>query len=147
MNKYYANKEIAFPFRMVYELGHEKESIEKNDYLQDLFNQILFETESRITGAELLLKKQLDSKMDTEIFEPEDESIFIADSDADELIFNEECQLIAQKRLEALTVFYEAINNVYELFYNNNISKLKRLANELNSGKKYSITYHNVEFL
>ena len=147
MNKYYANKEMALPFRFVYDLDHEKESIIQEDYLRDLFRHVLFETESRITGAELLLEKEVGSIMDINEFEDNDYNLFL-EYEPEDIIYDESCQLIARKRLEALKVFHDAINDVYDLFYNNGdtLKDLDRISKDVKeSQRKHHIIYDSVE--
>ena len=137
MNKLYASKESVEPFNLVYRLGYEKESIDGTDFLDGLFKSTLLEIGGRITGAELLLNNKIGAVIDPEIA-GEDTAAYsllldiVSEIDdengAGDLIFNENCKLIAEKRLKALKTYYDAIDNLHKLFYNPNLAALKRMA-------------------
>lgn len=135
MNKLYASRESAVPFDLVYRLGYEKESIKHKDFLDELFQSLLLEISGRITGAELLLENDVGAVIDPDIADQDDGAYYLlldiikdADDDDFELIFNETCRLIAEKRLDALKTFYDAIDNLHKLFYNPNLKALKNIA-------------------
>ena len=135
MNKLYASRESAVPFDLVYRLGYEKESIKDKDFLDELFQSLLLEIGGRITGAELLLENDVGAVIDPDIADQDDGAYYLlldiikdADDDDFELIFNETCRLTAEKRLDALKTFYDAIDNLHKLFYNPNLKVLKNIA-------------------
>ena len=119
VNKYYANKEMVYPFTVINQLEYEKEDIEHRNYLNELFKSLLLEIDGRITGATLLSEMAIGDVLDSACVE--DEDLFIYDviqqeKDADKLIVDEDVLLIAKKRLAALKVFHTAINRTYEDF-------------------------------
>lgn len=131
MRKYYANREMAVPFNLVYRIGMEKDSIENNDFLEELFKGLLLEIDGRMTGDLRLLEKEIDSPLDMDFIEEEDKSIFDRlDIEEEEIIFNKNCRLIAKKRLEALQTFGDAIEIVYKMFYNSNQKELEKLVKD-----------------
>jgi len=131
MNKYYANREKAFPFLLVYRMGMEEDSIEYKDFLEELFKGLLLEIDGRITGGNILLEDGIGSPLDMDYIEDEDKvSIDKINLEADEIIFDERCKLIVEKRLKALRTFGDAIEIVYNMFYNSNQKELEKLVKE-----------------
>ena len=125
MSDNYADKEMALPFDLVYRLGYDRHSIDRKDFLEELFKGLLFEMSSRMSGAKLLLNEDVGSKLDKDSIGDVD---FISeDIDADDIIFNKECQIIALKRFEALQTFHDAIMILYKMFYNSNLKDLENL--------------------
>ena len=130
MEKYYFNKEIAYPFNLVYRVGYEAEKIEDYDFLKDLFDSLLLELNGRINGANYLSDNmKVGDQIDLELIEEEDISIF-NDEYTEEINFNEECQLIAVKRLKALQTFRDSIEILYRMFYNADVKDLEKLVKE-----------------
>lgn len=129
-NKYYFDKEIAYPLNLVYRLGFEEIAIEEFDFLKELFNFLLLELNGRINGATYLLEEvKIGDKINMDLIEDEDRYIF-EDMDEDEIIFSEECQTIAYQRLKALQTFRDSIDILYNMFYDKNIKDLENLVKE-----------------
>ena len=129
-NKYYFDKEIAFPFNLVYKLGMGEAEIEKNDFLKELFNFTLWALNGRINGATYLLEEaKIGEPIDMGLIEAEDMYIFegYEDCDFDAIIYNEECQAIAIKRLKALETFRDAIEILNNMFYKKDFEDLEKL--------------------
>ena len=125
MIKYYADKERAFPFNLVYNVEMNKLSIEQKDFLEDLFKNLLLEIDGRITGNYLLLEKEIGSPLDMDSLEEEDLHLF--ENCEEEIIYDEKCKLIVKKRIKALATFGEAIELLYKMFYNTNQKELENL--------------------
>lgn len=131
MNKYYANREIAFPFNLVYGMGMDKDSIENKDFLEELFNGVLLEIDGRMTGNHILLENEIGYPLDMDNVEIVDKYIFDRlDIGEEEIIFDENCKLIVEKRLEALKTFGDAIELVYKMFYNSHQKELEKLVKD-----------------
>lgn len=117
MNKYYANKEMAYPFDVINRLEYEKEDIEKRNFLDDLFQSLLLEIDGRMIGANLLCEMAIGDVLDSSCVEDEDMYIYdivSCEKDLDKLIVDEKVLLMAKKRLDALKTFYDAINKAYQ---------------------------------
>ena len=56
-----------------------------------------------------------------------EDKFILEDFDDDEVIYDDNCQLIAIKRLKALQTFKEAIDILNNMFYNKNIKDLEKL--------------------
>ena len=109
MNKYYANKEMAYPFDVINRLEYEKEDIEQRNFLDDLFKSLLLEIDGRMIGANLLCEMSIGDVLDSSCVESEDEHILDYS-----LIIDGRVLLMAKKRLDALKTFYDAINKAYQ---------------------------------
>ena len=127
-NKHYFNKEIAYPLIMAYRLGYDCENeIEEYDFLKELFDFLLTELNARIDGASYLLEEvKVGENIDDALFENDDKFI-LDDFDEEEIKFDDNCQLIAIKRLKALQTFKEAIDILFNMFYNRNVKDLEKL--------------------
>ena len=131
MRKYYANREKAVPFNLVYRMGMERDSIEHKDFLEELFKGLLLEIDGRMTGDHQLLENGIGSPLDMDCIEDEDKLTFDKiNLEEEEIIFDERCKLITEKRLKALQTFGDAIEIVYKMFYNSNQKELEDLVKE-----------------
>lgn len=119
MNKYYANKEMVYPFIVINQLEYEKEDIEQRNFLNELFGTLLLEIDGRMVGANLLCEMATGDVLDSACVEDEDYYIYHViqqEKDADKLIVDEDVLLIAKKRLDAFKTFHDVINKAYQDF-------------------------------
>ena len=117
MNKYYANREMVYPFCVINRLEYEKEDIEQRNFLNDLFQSLLLEIDSRMVGASLLSEMAIGDVLDSDFVESEDEytiDAILCENDLDEIIIDEKVLLMAKKRLDAFKTFYDAIKKAYQ---------------------------------
>ena len=117
MNKYYANKEMVFPFKIVNQSEYEKVDIEQRNFLNELFESLLLEIDGRMVGASLLSEMAIGDELDSNCVEDEDWSIYttiLCEKDLDKLVVDEDVLLIAKKRLDAFKTFHDAIKNAYD---------------------------------
>lgn len=132
-NKYYFDKEIAYPFNLVYRLEYGEEKIENTDFLKELFDFNIFELDGRINGATHLLEEvKVGEPIDMSLIEEEDLHIFadIGEDYEDGAIFDENCQAITVKRLKALKTFRDSLEILRNMFYNKDIADLEKLVKE-----------------
>lgn len=120
MNKVYSSKEIARIFHLIYNIDGYVESIEEIDAYDDLLGSLLGNIEGRIIGDELLLKNNVGAKINPDIAIDDDESYdtltsIIEKNDGVEgfdLVFDESCKLLVEKRLKAYRTLYDAISEL-----------------------------------
>ncbi len=121
MNKYYANREMVYPFTVINQLEYEKEDIEQRNFLNELFESLLLEINGRMVGASLLSEMATGDVLDSDVVEDEDYYIYdviLQQKDADKLVIDEDVLLLAKKRLDAFNTFHDVINKAYKDFIN-----------------------------
>lgn len=125
MNKVYSSKEIARIFYLVHEVEYFRESIPNIDCYDDLLGALLLNLEGRIIGDELLLKKDVGSVVDPDIaiddYQSYEKLTWIVndkqlDDESFELIFDKDCMLLVEKRLEAFKKLYYAIEDLRKAY-------------------------------
>ena len=125
MNKVYSSKEIARIFYLVHEVEGYKESIPEIDCYDDLLGTLLLNIEGRIIGDELLLKKDVGSVVDSDMVIDDFKSYDILtsivherklDDESFELIFDEDCKLLVEKRFEAFKKLYYALEDLRKAY-------------------------------
>ena len=119
LNKYYANREMAYPFTVINQEDYEKESIEQRNFINELFESLLLEIDGRLSGASLLCEMCAGDVLDSSYVENEDfylYEVILCEKDLNELIIDEDVLLIAKKRVDAFKTFYDAIDKAYKDF-------------------------------
>lgn len=125
MNKTYSGKEIARIFFLIHEVDGFRESIHNIDFYDDLLGYLLVNLEGKIIGDELLLEKDIGSVVDSDMAIGDDESYdfletIIEDNklndESFELIFDEDCKILVEKRLKAFKKLYYAIEDLRKAY-------------------------------
>lgn len=117
MNKYYADREIIYPFRIIHRLDYEKKDIERNDFLNELFQSLLLEIDGRMTGATLLSEMAIGDVVESDLVEDEDWNFYqsiLLEMDSNKLVVDENVLLIAKKRFDAFKTFHDIIMKAYQ---------------------------------
>lgn len=120
MNKIYSSKEIARIFHLIYNVDEYVDSIEEIDAYDDLLGSLLGNLEGRIIGDELLLKNNIGDAINPDIAIDDEDSYDILtniiekndDGNGFDLVFDESCKLLVEKRLKAYETLYKAISEL-----------------------------------
>lgn len=120
MNKIYSSKEIARIFHLIYNVDEYVDSIEEIDAYDDLLGSLLGNLEGRIIGDELLLKNNIGDAINPDIAIDDEDSYDILtniiekndDGNGFDLVFDESCKLLVEKRLKAYETLYNAISEL-----------------------------------
>ena len=120
MNKVYSSKEIARIFHLIYNVDEYVDSIEEIDAYDDLLGSLLGNLEGRIIGDELLLKNNIGDAINPDIAIDDEDSYDILtniiekndDGNGFDLVFDESCKLLVEKRLKAYETLYKTISEL-----------------------------------
>lgn len=120
MNKIYSSKEIGRIFHLIYNVDEYVDSIEEIDAYDDLLASLLGNLEGRIIGDELLLKNNVGDAINPDIAIDDEDSYDILiniiekndDGNGFDLVFDESCKLLVEKRLKAYRTLHDAISEL-----------------------------------